>query len=425
LSDRIRRLARWSAGLLLLPGGGLTAVLFFATGRPVPCAFVPADQMGFILNGSNFSTNAGNRPFFQDFSFSGRCFVTLEQPAAKPEGERSGGLIANVMDTSSVHKLASFQLMPSHIFPNPFDLSPDKSCLIAASIDSLQVWHIDTGKTESIRLETPWEDLGETHTDSGPRTEFSTDGSHLLIWSMDRAIDYDLFERKTRLAMQAPEKRSIVACYYDAHGRPKAVVNVGASRSEWQTWDLASNQREVAIESYGRLGSVVRVAAGVPVVMNAYTEPKSLLVSSLEDGALLKAVTFPPGALDPFRISPDGRFLICQQVRLNTLSEMAKGKNDALQMWLEGRFPPRRCLALCDMKSGSAWFDLQGQKFCAFSDDCSRLISITNEGRYEYDVPPRWQYFTPWVWAALGGWLGVATAWWQLRKRKPGVATVA
>jgi len=78
-----------------------------------------------------------------------------------------------------------------------------------------------------------------------------------------------------------------------------------------------------------------------------------------------------------------------------------------LDKWLTalintGRYPNEHRLALLELRSGQTWLELLGDHRCAFTDDGARLISFTEGGRYEYDVPPRWQYFTPWAWVALG-----------------------
>jgi hypothetical protein len=85
--------------------------------------------------------------------------------------------------------------------------------------------------------------------------------------------------------------------------------------------------------------------------------------------------------------------------------------------WLKEQFPDENRLALVDLHSGQTWFALPEALMMTFTEDCSGLILFTDEGRYDYDVPPRWQYFTPWAWAALGVWLSLVAIWWKLRKR--------
>ena len=78
LAESGRRVARWSVGLLLVPVGVLTLLLFFATGRPVPLAFASVDQVGLCPadSGSIWGDKEG-RPMMS-LSPSGRCYITFE-----------------------------------------------------------------------------------------------------------------------------------------------------------------------------------------------------------------------------------------------------------------------------------------------------------------------------------------------------------
>ena len=57
-----RRVARWSAGLLLAPTGLFTFALFFTTGGPLPSGFVPIDRLGFGMATYTAAIERNTRP---------------------------------------------------------------------------------------------------------------------------------------------------------------------------------------------------------------------------------------------------------------------------------------------------------------------------------------------------------------------------
>ena len=48
-----RRLAHWAAGLVLIPLGLVTCCLFCGTGRPLPSALIPAQELPFTIPSSD------------------------------------------------------------------------------------------------------------------------------------------------------------------------------------------------------------------------------------------------------------------------------------------------------------------------------------------------------------------------------------
>jgi hypothetical protein len=197
---------------------------------------------------------------------------------------------------------------------------------------------------------------------------------------------------------------------------------------ELEVWDVTSNQMDATLDLSeiksrgfvtGEYDSSFEVGAGDSILASAYHDPCFIFIRSLETGRSLQNYSLPFKWCHPLRFSPDGRFLIIRYPLKYPLVSVAEGLHKGIEKWLEGRFPLQQRLALIDLHSGEIWPGLIGNGLCAFTDDGARLISFTDEGRYEYDVPPRWQYFTPWAWAPLGAWAGLTIVWWKLRERRP------
>ena len=151
-----------------------------------------------------------------------------------------------------------------------------------------------------------------------------------------------------------------------------------------------------------------------------------MFTRSLENGQVQQSYFFPRENAQPIKLSPDGRFLICEYRRLHPVVAYVGGRFEWLDKWLwANKFYPENWLALVDLQTSKIWRDIVGGERCAFSDDGTRLISFTDKGRYEYNVPPQWQYFTLWAWVALGASVSLVAIWWRLRKRQPGMVAVA
>ena len=144
-----------------------------------------------------------------------------------------------------------------------------------------------------------------------------------------------------------------------------------------------------------------------------------VLTRSLDDGSSLQVLSMPADTLGPVRISPDGRYLLYNYYRRLPLTHLADGRNDRLERWLWEQFCGQERLALLELRTGKTWLNLSDVGRCTFTNDGAGWTSFGDEGRYEYDLPPRWQYFTPWAWVALGAWLSLAGIWWTLRIRRP------
>jgi hypothetical protein len=429
LSNRSRRLARWSAGLLLLLLGLFTIILFVATGRPVPADVVSVDQLGskFDWNGVNLPVGQG-RPIFASLSTSGRCFTTI----APPNGESgnwnrdSDDALVTVMDTATMKALGSFWDKIDHV-AHSFEISLDRQYLITWPYDQnlpeqLHIRHLESGTVEIALIEAAW---GAPLVNFSWSFIFAPTCRQVLIFSDSRAVLFDLFERRTLAACQLPDNSRIVNCFFDFQMSPKLLV----SSENMEVWDLASNKMEKTLGRWELQNREMAwdddpfwggVPSGTLVPAVVYQDGNLLLIRSLEDGRLLQSFSrSATGWISPRVSRSHGHFLICAYSRRHPLVRLAEGRHKGLEDWLESRLPKQPRLALMDLRTGKTWFDFLGDERVTVSDDGTRLISFTADGRYEYDVPPRLQYFTPWAWAALGTWLGLATVWWKLRKRRP------
>ncbi len=426
LAELGRRVARCGIGVLLAPLGLLTIVLFFATGQAVPSSFVPAEQLKFRMRGLDFGPDEKGRPDFLGLSPRGRCILTINW--------NSGTEIPDivVIDPASMQDITSFH--PGWDKLLYFELSPDRRSLVhSQGANCLYVHDLVTGKEDKIEIEPGLVSFGEASLCPGADVAFDPSGRSLLIATMDRVFQYDLSECRTTAVFRPPANCIVLGCFFSSGGRPRIIVHKNEPE-RLETWDVKSNQLGMVLDisaaelralGLGKACLSPVSAAHIPVLAIWNEESGLLTTRSFDDGRLLQSFSFPCKPFCPIRFSADGRFLISIYLWQHPLLALTDGCPQGLKDWLETRFPSQERLALLDLQTSRTWQNLVSGEGCAFSDDGTRLISFTNDGRYEYDVPPRWQNFTPWAWAALSAWLSLAAIWWKLRKRRLGLAAVA
>jgi hypothetical protein len=416
-----RRLTRWAIGLVLLPVAVFILILFLVTGHPVPNKFISFDDLG--LDGDWKHPSAEMQQSSKRISFQGnrgRCCVTLRPIGdASTEGLLpSQDVIATVTDNSTLERLGSFRCKLSDC--SYCDIDPDRSYLIAVGNRRFHAWrlHADRETADDVR------DNVQLPDSIGPEFAFAPDGRQLLIYANSWAVLYDRLEWK-----QVAQFTSLKGHpFFDAHSKPKVLTPRGLRfqpDADPMVRDLISNRQDTKLEGFpqcdaGESSSTdIICVSGVPIATTYFWNSRILQVHSLQNGQLLHGYRLPPifGYLRGFK--SDGRFVVLHFPRRHALVRWARDYNQALEQWLNKLRPDREGYALLDLQDGTTWHDFLGDKGCSLSHDGSTLVSFTDTGRYEYDVPPRWQYFTPWAWVALGAWMGLATVWWKLGKRRP------
>ena len=431
LKEYSRRVARLTAGLLLVPLGLFTSVLFFATGGPVPRAFLSVDQLGFEIdrdwipideNGKgSFVLLSGERP---------TPILTLVCPDREPPSDEDGVSI-RVLEAFTLQEVSSFRCGRAEY--GVLELGPDKIHAVSTSRRAarFQFWNLASCKAESPEIEEPWKDLGKEILDSSPEFHFAPDGRHLLIHCHRGANYYDLFNRHTLVLFQPRRHCSIKSCFFDTRGRPKVIVE----SNDLEIWDLSSNEFEMKLDEseFGKGGVIGgeasggsgrHVATSSTCVATMFSDRDLLLIHSLEDGRILQTYCIPSRGYHRPQFSPDGRFLMFDYIQSNQPIDLPSTWHLGLDDWLEARLPLLPRMGLVDMRTGNMVLDQIGDGRCTINDDGTRLVSFTKEGRYEYDIPLRWRYFTPWALAALGGWVSLGVVWWRLRKGRHGTGLI-
>ena len=205
--------------------------------------------------------------------------------------------------------------------------------------------------------------------------------------------------------------------YYNQENRPQLIRTPDTMVARW---DLHSGETDFRLEPEcsiydGDKESWLFALDTEHGLLACVLNDREIGLWSLEEGKLRRSFQRPSG-LDYLRFSPDARFLAyrrCRELR-PLLLDWLVDKSPVLQRIYCDNRSSTGIIALCDPLAGTTWA-FPNSHYCEFADDCSRVYSCEAGGPcYEYDLPPRWQRFTPWAWVALGVWLGLAVLWWSM-----------
>ncbi len=67
--------------------------------------------------------------------------------------------------------------------------------------------------------------------------------------------------------------------------------------------------------------------------------------------------------------------------------------------------------------TGTRFLQAGIKQTAGFSPDGTCLTTVHDDGLYDWDLPPRMRWFTPWAWAALAATLAWGWVLWRLRRR--------
>jgi hypothetical protein len=419
----LRRLARVFVGLSVIPQGLFTAFLFLHTARPMPSAFTLTGHNG-VPEFEFPHFHRGKTTFFR-FSQSGRCFSTIEVTDSVGAGDEARlDMLVTIWDSSTFKQLHSFTTSSN---PEGHDLSyisqgdvtPDRRRLFVKHKDTIDIQDLTTGRKEVVDIRALW---GQEPPEF---VQLSPSAQEFLMVQAGRVIVYDWAGKRKLTDKCFPTDYKIRQCFFDDQGRALALVEC----NNFEIWDLGS---DALVKNLGSRptagktswdGTFARFwygsdAAGA-YVLN-YDEEGALWIRSMPQGRALHRLNV---SYKPHLNSSAKPLILYWYGKENPLVSFTKEWNLPIPAWLSDHFPEKTHLALLDLETDSSWFDLAGN-YAAFTQDDNRLITLTKEGFYEYDLPPRMRWFTPWAWAGLTAWLGSIILWWKLRARSVAVKRV-
>ena len=221
-----------------------------------------------------------------------------------------------------------------------------------------------------------------------------------------------------REVCKLPRGPGFSRAFFDEHDRPFAVV-APAQGTQLELWDLteARKVRNLSAQVHANLSTSADVSADRNALyvyeydsgfeFNAH-------ICSLLDGQPLGSLNS-NARVSHFALSPDARFALHSGIYPNKAARQLALHWPRLYDWLPRDVRAPSESRVYDLARGTRWPGLPGSLHATFVQGSDRLVIFNEAGRYVFDVPPRWQYFTPWAWPALAVWLILAAIWWKLR----------
>jgi hypothetical protein len=205
-----------------------------------------------------------------------------------------------------------------------------------------------------------------------------------------------------------------IHCFYDQNRQPKYFYQEG---SYLEQWDVLNDMCDWHRALPAMISAIPSPDGSVLITL---PDDSEMICWSRADGRQLARIQ--SGASD-FCLTADDRFMLYRYVRSHWLEPLLRrlpvNASWTANIWLKPSF----WWELCDTYRGTTWpaipaptdiAEIEGQY--RFLEHGSQLTTIDDHGIYEWDLPPRWQYFTPWAWPGLGAWLSLVAIGWKLRK---------
>jgi hypothetical protein len=419
-----RSKVRFSIGLLLAPIALLSVLLFFTGEGPLPAkALVSWEELGCQPSWTQ-DYRKDHAPRFMCFSACGEYYAVLIPHLESPDQSRGDLVIHELSSKQTVSVIKSVERYISIV-----RISPDKKLLdieTPGGTQSISLYCLPSGEPIERILMPDW----QNNTYQSYRGEFDSTGNLFLITGTNLAdiLDTRNWSRKRLIDFPDGQELPIQAGFFDHQNRPRILVQSGGNA---EVWDLAKRRRDWRAKNVSPISGTKAVGWVEPSELVCSASMKFITsqvdqqfqVRSLEDGTTL-ATHKRPDASTPQQYSRDGRFVLCSSTRASWQAQLIERLPTRSLLWIyesgwgEWVDASRKAIcefALIDLESGKSWAGLPAvwrEPFdAAFRERDQKLITATDEGFYEWDLPPRWQRFTPWAWASLAVWLLLAVTW--------------
>jgi hypothetical protein len=411
LTNRLRRLTFLWLCILLIPMSVVTVLLFTTTGRLVPRTFRSWDELGCTPY-----WRLALDQFFEDptprFVMS-ECGSYFAKMTPHPGKRDEGKVDVSFHEFSSGTRLCALE--DRHQFL-AFRVSRDRRFL------SLKEGPVDLFDLKSgTPVQCPIDQNENVYSD----LVFAPDSQSALLADRPKIKLIDLNSRATlrELRQSGPGDTKL---FYDRAGRPKYYR---FDEPELEQWDVLTEncdwRRKFPDSLVSELTSRDRT-----VFFTLDANDSLLNCWSISEGHCIAQLPIGDQSRDLFRLSADGRFMLYGYSEPHWLEPILQRlPSAALSSWsnrLERAFgwnvyDTHRGANYAGLPSAREYGGFDGQ--AQFVEFGSQLNTADNQGIYEWDLPPRWQYFTPWAWPALATWLSLIGIVWMLRQtRKSGTA---
>ena len=260
--------------------------------------------------------------------------------------------------------------------------------------------------------------------DGFPQFSFNKDRDTALIRTNSGGVVWDLTNGKQFTTIQRLRKARSFG-FTDSIGRAKCLTISGSV----EIWNEEEGLREFVLADESRfegfqLSSDSRTMAVI--------ESGQMAIWSLEDGSMLHRISnhrFLGGlgsggsALYQCKLSMalsnNSRWLLdYRHYQQDPLITRVEEWNSTVGRLLCAILPNGETSELIDLQTGRTWSGMPCVIAGTFSDDDSRLVTFSEDGKYVWSVPPRRQRAATYAWVAILGWGSLIAILWRLRKAR-------
>ncbi len=351
-------------------------------------------------------------PRFACLSRCGRYFATY----TIRKGDLTGDIILrNRADLSVFCKIANQGRAPRR-----FIVNSDQSlvALTAPSWDRTSATVFDRSTNRTLPF---------LHGDTR-RLEFSTGKLDAAYIGKNEAYCVNLDQDPHFKMFNGKDHCTPIIAFFDPSQQHKAqVLTWEPGGQSLSLHDLESDQKIWQIDG---MSSYLEPFAFSPNVFAARRseDRDGLSLCRMNDGKEVRRIPNIPYSLTPVCEPPyhsqNGRYFLYPTRRPGLLSRwVTSDKWFWLQLNLMAlerkcRHSPRQSIwTLFDLESGRPEFEIKPiqtmmssfdcHQIACFQEDNSSLTTIHDDGLYDWDLPPKMRWFTPWAWAALAAWLSL------------------
>jgi hypothetical protein len=272
------------------------------------------------------------------------------------------------------------------------------------------------------------------------KLEFSPDGQQIAYISENRACFEPIHDRSARKVVNPGLDNDALWAFFDELGNPIALILRCDGQSSGHAIELVDVR---TLKVRWRLEKVYRYLEPYAFSPNVFAvrfmDDLNINICSMSHGKKLR--TYPRPLLQPEvaseeiqHHSPDGRFFLVSMYYEGVFSrflspEVYRWMPDRLTEleWTVPALAETESWRLVDLGTGSSESGLFScgtqflqagiQQTAGFSADGLSLTTVQEDGLYDWDLPPRMRWFTPWAWGSLMATLAMGWVLWKSRSR--------
>lgn len=420
---RVRVATPWLLVLSLLLTGLVTVYLFSATSRPIPRSFTSWQAMGCGAPSIRLNNFNDSEPHFRCLSPCGRVYATVTRHVGEP--------IEKTVDVS-VHDWTTKGLLCC-IYDQPRNLerisiSADKRFLALGCNDGSRLFDLSSGTAVLLETKPPWNASRMVKISPDSRTMIADleNGSVAVI-----DLQSQLVVKSMQLEPKVVGERTWSAasqCLFDQSGRPKLFY---FEPSGIELWDIQTGQRDWRIQGK-RSFRFASTENSNNLFWTVELGESSVTFRSISDGRVISQRSLPDADWSEPCLSTDGHFVVCltsPPPRSTPFINLARhltwiplvssltgvDEQNVASSWT--LLDSQRALRWCGIP-GEGYMDADSHvDLACFRQDEPVLITANNAGCFEWDVPPRWQLFTSWVWVPVAVCAALATLLWRIWRK--------